>query len=169
MTTTVDLDAAKDRLVDSLSSAREVTKAAVRDEIAPAVAAAVGAAREASGPAYAEAASRASDAVSALRGSEVVARATDAATTLRNSDAAKKFGRKKRSRSKRVPVAVAIIGGGAAAFSVLKRRNAAPAPSYQPPPSYSPRPAAEDSRSTDPAVPTEAPAGAAVQPPTTAT
>jgi hypothetical protein len=114
---TRDIDVAKDRLVDSLSVARDATKTAVRDEIAPAVVAAVGAAREASGPMYAEAASRASDAVTALRGSDAAARASDAAKTILTSDAA--------SRAK--DTAKALSTSGTAKSLRKQRKNAATA------------------------------------------
>jgi hypothetical protein len=122
-TTTRDIDVAKERLVDTLSSARDATRTAVRDDIAPAVVAAVGAAREASAPVYAEAASRATDAVKALRGS-------DAAQSVRSSGpgkavekaAAKALKRQARSkrRGKRLKL-IAVLGGGVAAVAVVKR------------------------------------------------
>jgi hypothetical protein len=124
----IDIESAKDRLVDALTAARDTAIAAVREDIAPAVAAAVGTAREASGPLYAEATSRAGDAASALRGS-------DAAKSLRKSKAAKALQRKRNSRSKRIPIALGIVGLGAAAFAVIKRRSATPpAPLFTPPP-----------------------------------
>lgn len=119
MTTTRDIDAAKDRLVDSLSSARDVAVTAVRDDIAPAVAAAVEAARDASGPVYAEAASRAGDAVSALRGS-------DAVKAMRNNDTVKSLQAKAiGKRRRRWPIIAAVIGIGAAGAAMMKRRSQA--------------------------------------------
>lgn len=149
MTSTRDLDVAKDRLVDSLSVARDATRTAVVEDIAPAVVAAVGAAREASGPMYAEAASRASDAVSALRGSEAAnrasdaakallatdaaARAADAAKALRNSDAAnavrnsdtvnKALRRQKSTGRKRWRIAAVVAAGVAIAAAAKRRRQ----------------------------------------------
>lgn len=115
MANTRDIDAAKDRLVDSLSSARDVAVTAVRDDIAPAVAAAVEAAREASGPVYAEAASRAGDAMSALRGS-------DAAHAVRNSDAVKILQGKTRAKRRRWPIVAAFVAVGATAATIVKQR-----------------------------------------------
>jgi hypothetical protein len=111
MANTRDIDAAKDRLVDSLSSARDVAVTAVRDDIAPAVAAAVEAARDATGPIYAEAASRAGDAMTALRSSDVA------------QSVASKAGRKKR---RRWPIVAAVLGAGAAAATILKSRSKRP-------------------------------------------
>ena len=98
----------------------------MRDDIAPAVVAAVGAAREASAPVYAEAASRATDAVKALRGS-------DAAQTVRASAPAKavekaaakalKRKREEDNRGKRLEV-IAVLGGGVAAVAVVKPQQA---------------------------------------------
>lgn len=92
VTSTRDIDTAKDRLVDSLSSARDATRAAVRNDIAPAVASAVDAAREAAGPAYAEAANRAAEAVSAVRTS-------DAAKSLRKTSKAQAASLRKTGKS----------------------------------------------------------------------
>lgn len=116
MTTNRDIDAAKDRLVESLNSARDVTITSVREDIGPAVAAAVEAALEASGPAYAEAASRAGGAVNAIRASDTV-------NAIRNSDTAQAVQEKARKHGRRWPIAAAIIGVGATAFTVAKRRN----------------------------------------------
>jgi hypothetical protein len=161
VTSNLDLDLAKDRLVDSLSTAREVTVTAVKEDIAPAVAAAVGAAREASGPAYAEATSRAADAVSALRGSDAAAkasdaakallatdagaRAADAAKALRDTDVAKAvlasdavnkaLRRDKHSGRKRWTIA-AFAATGVAVATVARRKRAQSnpsAPAYPPP------------------------------------
>jgi hypothetical protein len=117
MTATPDLDAATDRLVDSLTSARDVARSAIRDDIAPAIAAAVDAARDASGPVYAEATSRAGDAVSALRGS-------DAAKALGNTRAGKAIADKTGHRRRRWPKVAAVIGLAAAAATVISRRIA---------------------------------------------
>jgi hypothetical protein len=140
MATSPDLDAAKDRLVDSLSSARDVTVTAVREDIAPAVVAAVGAAREASGPVIAEAASRTSDAAKAVRDNETVAK-----TLRKQGKAVRKQGKAVRKqadalrhqgaarldrpakRGKRLPFLLAALGAGGAAFSLAKRRKAAAA------------------------------------------
>jgi hypothetical protein len=129
MATTPDIDAAKDRLVDSLSSARDVTVTAVRDDIAPAVVAAVGAAREASGPIIAEAASRTGDAVNALRGSDAAdalrSRGADAAKAWRDSgvgsSVASSLGRTERRR--RWPVVAVVAGVGAAAVAFARQRR----------------------------------------------
>jgi hypothetical protein len=112
VTTTRDIDAAKDRLVDSLSTARDVAVTTMRDDIAPAVAAAVEAARDASGPMYAEAASRAGDAVNALRGSDAV-KAVQAKATGKH-------------RRRRWPIVAAVVGIGAAATTIIKRRTSGP-------------------------------------------
>lgn len=161
MSTTIDLDSARDRLVDSLSSARDVTRTAVKEDIAPAVVAAVGAAREASGPAYAEAASRASDAVSALRGTssdvaknlrssdlaksirsaDLSGRSADIAKSIRSADATKallatdaaKKLRGRRAKRRRWPIAVAVVGGGAAVFAIVKSRRPTGPSTYVPP------------------------------------
>jgi hypothetical protein len=120
VTTTRDIDAAKDRLVDSLSIARDAAVTTMRDDIAPAVAAAVEAARDASGPMYAEAASRAGDAVNALRGS-------DAVKAVRNSDAVKTVQAKAgRTRRRRWPIVAVVIGIGAAAATIIKQRTNGP-------------------------------------------
>jgi acyl-CoA synthetase (AMP-forming)/AMP-acid ligase II len=142
VTTSRDIDVAKERLVDSLSTARDATRTAVRDDIAPAVVAAVGAAREAAAPVYAETASRATDAVKALRGS-------DAAQTVRSSSAgkavekaaAKALKRKVKSdnRGKRLKF-LAIFGGGVAAFAVIKRRSKPAASAYPVPTDVKPEP-----------------------------
>jgi hypothetical protein len=177
VTSTRDLDVAKDRLVDSLSVARDATRTAVVEDIAPAVVAAVGAAREASGPMYAEAASRASDAVSALRGSEAAnrasdaakallatdaaARAAEAAKALRNSDAAKAvrnsdtvnktLRRQKATGRKRWTIA-AVVAAGIAVVAAAKRRGRAR--SSQPPASAYPTPTdAAQSSTLKPPVP----------------
>jgi hypothetical protein len=104
----------------------------VRDDIAPAVVAAVGAAREASAPVYAEAATRATDAVKALRGSDAAqsVRASAPAKAVEKA-AAKALKRKTRSdnRAKRLKIG-ALIGAGVAAIAVLKRRNKATATAY---------------------------------------
>jgi hypothetical protein len=117
--TTRDIDVAKDRLVDSLTSARDVAVSAVRDDIAPAVAAAVDAALDASGPMYAEAASRAGDAVSALRGS-------DAAKAISESSAAKAISGRRRTKRRRWPIVAAIVAVGVGAAAIAKRRAAEP-------------------------------------------
>jgi len=120
MTRTRERDAAKDRLVEAVGAAREATVTAVRDEIVPAVMAAVESAQEASGPMYAEAASRAGDAVDALRGSDVV---KDVMKTVRSSEAAKTLGRRRQSK-RRWPLLILAVASGVAAFSVVKRKSA---------------------------------------------
>lgn len=117
MTRTRERDAAKDRLVQAVGAAREATVSVVRDEIAPAVMAAVESAHEASGPMYAEAASRVGDAVDAIRGSDAV---TDVMKTVRSSEPAKALGRRRQSK-RRWPLLILAVAGGAAAFSVVKR------------------------------------------------
>lgn len=180
VTSTRDLDVAKDRLVDSLSVARDTTRAAVREDIAPAVAAAVGAAREASGPMYSEAASRASDAVSALRGSSSEAanaiRKSDVANKVLTSDLAKAVAnndkvnkavdkalrRERRKGRKRWTVTAVLIAAGVAAGTLAKRRKQAPAGSFPggsnyPPPTATdstPQSAAMDLPVADPAAET---------------
>jgi hypothetical protein len=114
VTTTRDIDAAKDRIVDSLTTARDASAAAL-EEIVPAIASAVEAARDASGPLYAEAAHRASNAMSALRDS-------DAATSISESRAASVLTRKSRPR-RRWPIVVAGLGVGAAVLTFAKRRQ----------------------------------------------
>jgi hypothetical protein len=112
-----DNDAAKERLVDSLSHARGVTAASVREDIAPAVAAVVEAAIDASAPLYAEAASRAGDAANALR-------ASDAVNSVLNSDKVQLLvASKAESRRRRWPFLLVGVGAGAAAFTIVKRRN----------------------------------------------
>jgi hypothetical protein len=167
VTSSRDLDVAKDRLVDSLSVARDATRTAVKDDIAPAVVAAVGAAREASGPIAAEAASRASEAVTALRGSS-----TEAAKVLRQSDLAKRVGssdiakrvsnadvakavrnsdtvnkalrRNQRTGRKRWTITAVLVAAGVIAGSLAKRRKQNAATSYPPPNAY-PTPTPTDS------------------------
>lgn len=157
MTSSRDVDVAKDRLVDSLSVARDATRTAVKDDIAPAVVAAVGAAREASGPLAAEAASRASDAVSALRGtgseaakalrqSDVAAkiRKTDVAKAVRDSDAVNKaLRRDRRTGRNRWTMTALLVAAGVVAGTLAKRRKQA-STSYPPPNAY-PTPAPTDS------------------------
>jgi hypothetical protein len=175
---TRDLDVAKDRLVDSLSTARDATITAVREDIAPAVAAAVGAAKEASGPVRAEAATRASDAVKALRGSEAakVLRATgsEAAKAVRDSDLTKKarkraaktqlramkaqqealkaLQRKQSNRGRKLGVFAAVGAAALAAVAVMKRRSGQPDTSAYPTPP-APGPVAAAPPATDAAAP----------------
>jgi hypothetical protein len=146
VTTAADLDAAKDRLVDSLSSARDVTRAAVLNDIAPAVSAAVAATRDASAPVYAEAASRTADAVSALRGS-------DAAKAIRNSDTVKSLRNKRRPTRRRWPLAAGLVGLGVAGAAVVKRRGKPAPPSYPVPTDIKPTSAASEATAADPASP----------------
>jgi hypothetical protein len=156
MATTHDIDAAKDRLVDSLSSARDVTVSAVREDIAPAVVAAVGAAREASGPIIAEAASRTGDAVNALRGSDAAdalrSRGADAAKAWRDSgvgtSVASSLGQSKPRRRWPILAVVAGVGAGAVAFARQRRTTAGAysAPAVVPTkPATEPNSAASDS------------------------
>jgi hypothetical protein len=178
VTSNLDLDVAKDRLVDSLSTAKDVTVTAVKADIAPAVVAAVGAAREASGPAYAEAASRASDAAKALRGSEAAARASDAAKSLlateagaratdaakavRGSDVAKSvmasgavnkaLRRDKHTGRKRWTLVAACAAAGVAVATVTRRRRAQSGPAAN---AY---PAPTDAQSSMPKPPVADPA-----------
>jgi hypothetical protein len=105
-----------------LSTARDTTRTAVKDDIAPAVVAALGAARDASAPLRAEAAARAGDAAKAVRSS-------DLAKNVRQSDLAKKAqrraadlsGNRTRSRGKKVGIIAGVVALGAAAYTVLKR------------------------------------------------
>jgi hypothetical protein len=53
-----DIDISKERLGDSMTTARDATAATLRDDVAPAVIAAVEAARELTRPAYEEAVTR---------------------------------------------------------------------------------------------------------------
>jgi hypothetical protein len=133
VTNTRDIDAAKERLVDSLSSARDIALTAVREDIAPAVAAAVEAARDASGPAYAEAASRAGDAMSALRGSDAVQSLRDSGSggvkALRDSDTVQALAARAsrpRAKRRRWPIMAALVAAGVAGAAVLKRRGDGP-------------------------------------------
>jgi hypothetical protein len=128
-----DNDAAKERLVESLSSARDTTMTSVREDIAPAVAAVVEAAIDASGPLYAEAASRAGDAVNAVRSSDTV-------NSVLNSDRVQSVIATKADKHRRWPFLLAGVGAGAAVFTIVRRRNSrdelidltesSPAPSY---------------------------------------
>jgi hypothetical protein len=111
-----DIDAAKDRLVESLSSARDVTVAAAREDIAPAVAAAVEATIDAAAPIYNEAASLATDAVNSLRDSGAV-------NSVLNSDTVQSLITTKARRRRRWPFVLAGLGTGTAVFVIIKRRT----------------------------------------------
>jgi hypothetical protein len=139
VTTSPDIDAAKDRLTDSLSNAREVTIAAVTEDIAPAVSAAVDAAREMSGPAYAEVASLASDVADAMLHSGPV-------EALRS---------RPKPRRRRWPFIAGGLAIGATVATVVRRRAHRGAPTT----SYS-APAAADSTftGTTPSAPDPTPA-----------
>jgi hypothetical protein len=103
-----DIDVTKGRLSDSVSSARDVTAATLRDDVAPVVIAAVEAARELSRPAYEDATARAADAMSSFRDSDAILRLS---------------GKNTRSRS-RWPFVFAAVVVGAAGFAIVKRRSA---------------------------------------------
>jgi len=123
---TAELDAAKDRLAETLSTARDVTKTAVVEEIAPAVVAVVGAAREASGPLQAEAVNRAGDAITALRGSDAMAAVNDTLSSLGENVAEKLNGSMTADSAhhrRRWPVVVTVVGASAAAFAVVRTRG----------------------------------------------
>jgi hypothetical protein len=97
VTTTHDIGNAKERIVDSLTTARDASAAAL-DEIVPAIATAFEAARDASGPLYAEATNRAGNAASALTG-------------------------KTRTHRRRWPIVAAGLAVGAAILTIMKRRD----------------------------------------------
>lgn len=118
MTTSPDTAAAKDRLTDSLSNAREVTITAVTETIAPAVSAAIGSARETSGPAYAEVASRASDVADAML----------------NSGPVQALRTKPKPHRRRWPIVAGALAIGATAITVVKRRAHQSAPNNYPTP-----------------------------------
>jgi hypothetical protein len=120
---TAELDAAKDHLAETLSTARDVTKTAVVEEIAPAVVAVVGAARDASGPLQAEAVSRAGDAITALRGSEAMATVNDTLASIGENVTERMNGNGSTHHRRRWPVVVTVLGAGAAAFAVIRTRG----------------------------------------------
>jgi hypothetical protein len=123
MADTAAIDNAKDRLTETLSSAKDVTVVAVRDDIIPAVAAVALAAKDAATPAYAEAQYRAGNAVSALKGS-------DAAQALLASSAAGAFRTKKRRRPSKKVVFISLISVGGATYGILRKRRAPDADIY---------------------------------------
>jgi hypothetical protein len=169
VSSTPDLDVAKERLADSLSTAREATRTAVKDDIAPAVAAAVTAAREASAPIRAEAASRAIEAAAAIRGSDLSKKAARHGSDL--SKKARKHAERlarrqqKPQRGKKIGIVAGVLAVGAGAWALIKRRSTPDAPlgaAYPGPPTEATRPTAA-------ATPTAAPTTDAVPPPTEAT
>jgi hypothetical protein len=122
---TAELEAAKENLAETLSTARDVTKTAVVEEIAPAVVAVVGAAREASGPLQAEAATRAGDAIAALRGSDAMAAVNDTLASIGENvaDRLNASGSDAAHHRRRWPIVVTVVGAGAATYAVIRTRS----------------------------------------------
>jgi hypothetical protein len=120
---TTELDAAKDHLAETLTTARDVTKTAVVEEIAPAVVAVVGAAREASGPLQAEAANRAGGAITALRGSDAMAVVTDTLSSIEQNVTDRLNSTDAPHHRRRWPIVVTVVGAGATAVAVVRMRG----------------------------------------------
>jgi hypothetical protein len=127
MADTVAVDNVKEALSESLTSAKDVTVVAVRDDILPAVTAVALAAKDAAAPAYSEAHLRASNAVSALKGSD--AAAVLIATGAAGAGALRGKAKSSRRPSKKV-VFVSLVGLGGATYGILRKRRAPAADIY---------------------------------------
>jgi hypothetical protein len=114
----------KERLVESLTSARDVTKVAVRDDILPAVAAVALAAKDAAVPAYNEAHQRAGNAVIALKGSDA------AAALLAASAAGAEQVKRSRLRLTKKRVFFLSMFGAGTTYIIMRKRNAPAADIY---------------------------------------